>query len=298
MTPWRTLLLAWSAALGAACTEPPPASDGAVAADLATVPDQADCLDETGDRGRGGVCLYSVRGRVLDDNGVPVRDTTVTVCGPACFYGRTGSDGDFTVPVGQYLRTNLYSVLLHVQPQRAAYYVQLPRLEGGHATFSAPLKVLGMPADGPVIKEDTSAQTLTAGGVTLTVEAGTDIFISLEDAREPTLGRKFRPLRVTQLDAIPFLGDLKPAALYAFGPFEAEFSKPARLSLDNTQIGLPASTAVEFLGQQGLLKGMLPGSAFSLLGTGKVSADGKRVEMDAGAGVSLLTWIAVRKKVN
>lgn len=296
---WRTLLLAWSAALIPACSEPSPSPDGPPAsADLAAAPDQADCLDETGDRGRGGVCLHAVQGRVVDDKGISVRDATVTVCGAACFYGRTGPEGDFTVPVGQYLRADLYSVLLHVQPQRAAYYVRLPRIEGGRASFAAPLPVLPMPADGPTIKDDTSAQTLTAGGVTLTVEAGTDIFISLEDAREPTLGRKFRPLRVTRFDTLPFLGDLKPAALFAFGPFEAEFSKPARLTLDNAQIALPANTVVEFLGQKGLLKGMLPGADFAVLGTGKVSSDGKRVEMDAGVGVSLLTWIAVRKKVN
>ncbi len=300
------LSLTWM--LGTACTKttvvPPDGLPDALAQamDAQTSADQGVCGNITGDRERGGVCLHGVEGQLVDEQGVPIADTTVTVCAGGCFFGHSGPDGRFTVAVEQYLQVKLYSLLIHAQPRRTAYYLALPPLYAGHATFVVPLPVPAMPQDGPTLKDDKSAQTLIAGGVTLTVDAGTDVFFSFEDELLPTLGHKLRPLRLSP-SQVPFLGDVKPALLYGFGPFEALLGKPARLafdlSADDIHAGLlPAGSSVEVLGQRGLSRGPPPGAALDRVALGHVSADGKRIDLDAGAGITTLTWIAVRKLEN
>ncbi len=257
----------------------------------------ADCADDLGDRALGGACVHTVSGRLIDEQGGPVAGAVVTVCAAACFTGKTIATGAFSVPVNQYIQVGLYSLLAHVNPRRAAFYMSLPQPAAGQIALEQPVMVLPMPADGPIIRDDRTAQIITSGGVTLTIEAGTDLFFSFEDTADMPLGARLRPLRFDTFDKLPFLGTLQPAALYAFGPFEADFKKPVRLSFDNTT-GLPAGTPIEVLGQRGLLHGNPPGARFDRVATAQVSADGKRIDMDSGMGIGTLTWIALRKKEN
>jgi hypothetical protein len=284
------------------CSAGPPAADLG-APDLSAVepPDlsaAADCRDDAGERARGGTCLRSVSGQVVDEQGGPVRDLVVTVCAEQCFYGKTSADGRFTVEVGAYLRVERYAVLLHGQPRRAAYYLPLPAPRDERVELPAALPLLPMPTEGPLIARDGTAQTLRAGGVTLTIAAGTDVFLSPEDAAED-LGRRLRPLLVPWAARPPFLagqGQPAEALLYAFGPFEIGFSKPARLSVDNGA-GLPAGAAVEWLAPRGLLSQPPPAGRVEVVGQGRVSADGARVELD-GEGLTALSWLLVRAKGN
>jgi hypothetical protein len=279
--------------LAAGCAGPPAAGP-----DLAFSPgpDMADCRDAGGERARGGSCVRTVRGRALDDRGAPVPDMTVTVCAGLCFFGKTGADGRFTVAVDSYIQVGNYGLLLHAQPRHAAYYQPLPA-PAMQIEIAEPLPLLPLPQEGPALKLDPSAQTLTAAGVTLSIEAGTQIFLSPEDAGAGEVGLRFRPLRVTALDKVPFLRGPPPLALYAFGPFEVIFKeRPVRISFPNTT-GLPANTALELHAQRGLLDARpLPPWVLEKVAEARVSADGQRIDMAPGAGLTRLTWIAIYRK--
>src|SRR5690606_5137884 len=58
----------------------------------------ADC-ERTGAEAADAVCVGYVRGNVIDEGGAPLGSASVSVCGPACFYGETDSVGDFLVDV-------------------------------------------------------------------------------------------------------------------------------------------------------------------------------------------------------
>jgi hypothetical protein len=257
----------------------------------------AECKDELGQRVLGGVCLRSVSGQLVDDAGAGLPAVTMTVCAEACFYGKTDDRGAFSVAVGQYLLAEHYSLLAHVNPRRAAFYLALPTAVDGAVVFPAPIVAPPMPAAGPAIASDGSAQTVSQGGLTLTIEAGTTLFFSTEDFAEQPLGVQFRPLRLPPAQAAALLGVLTPlpALVYGFGPFEIDFRQPVRLSFDNP-LGLPAGSNVEILAQRGLIRGGPPGARFDVIASAAVSSDGSRIEMAPGAGLDTLTWIALRPK--
>lgn len=290
-----------------ACSAPAPAQPAA--ADLALGPggdarlpvDGGGCADEAGERALGGACVRAVSGQLVDQAGAPIAQATVTVCADACFFGQSDATGRFVVKIGQYLRVERYSLLPHVNPRRAAFYLPLPAPDAaGDIDLGAPLPLLAMPSDGPAIADDQAAHTYQSGGVTLSVQAGTTFFLSVEDSGDLPLGARFRPLRIADPRRLPFVAaqpGLAPLSLYGFGPFEIDLRRPARLDLDNAP-GLPAGTAVEVLGQRGLIAstGGPPGYRFDVVATAHVSPDGKRIEMDPGAGLATLTWIALRQK--
>lgn len=274
----------------AAPLDPGPAADARPAAEA----DLGDCQDPGNEKVQGGLCLRSVSGRVVDPGGAPVPSLVVTVCADACFFGKTDGEGRFRVDIDAYLRTSRYSVLLHGQPSWSAYYLPLPAGSQGVVTLEKPLPLLPMPTDGPTIARDGSAQTLRQGGVTLTLEAGTDVFLSPEDASAGAVGGRLRPLRVADPSQLPFLaGQPKVDLAYAFGPFESAFSKPARVSVDNT-LGLPAGAAVDWLAPRSLTEQGPTGGAIEVIGAGKVSADGARIDLDGG--VKALTWLLIRRR--
>ena len=294
----------------AACSPAAPATPDAVS-DLAMLPDLAavrivdaaapapdaagDCADSLGDKARGGVCVRSVKGQLVVETGMPLADAMVTACANACFFGTSNAQGQFTVAIDNYIRLDQFSLLTHVNPRRAAFYLALPAPVDGVVTFPKPLVARPMPPGGPEIRMDMSAQTLHGDGVDLFIDAGTTIFLSFDDTAEMPLGAELRPLTLTRFDDVPFLGGVVPLVLYGFGPFEADFNKPVRLSFANAT-GLAAGTAVDVLAQHGLLHGGPPAARFDVVAAAHVSQDGTRVDLDPGAGISTLTWIALRKK--
>jgi hypothetical protein len=252
-------------------------------------PDLALCNDS--DPPDGGVCPAQVHGRVVGENGAPLAALTVSVCADQCFFGSTLSDGSFTVIADQHIVLANYALELHGRPDRVTYYTPLAPAAGLSVQFQEPLLLPLLPARGPEILKDMSAQTLTSGDLTLTLAAGTMIVFDVEDFGFAN-GHQ---LRVQKLDPaqFPFV-DNHPDALYACSPFEVWFSQPASLGFANSA-ALPAGSAVEILQLRGLVNDGLPAGHFMHAANAHVSADGTSITTDPGEGVTELTWLAVKR---
>ncbi len=257
--------------------------------------------------GASGTCISNVTGKVVDATGAPVA-VDVSVCGPICYYGKSGPDGSYDVEINQLITPDLYSALPHGRPNRASFYFPLPAGASGSVALSDML-VLDLPAAGPplVVKSDQAgapAQNVVSGDVTLDVAQGVVIKIDVEDIAEGDLGKQFRALTVPKQHHPAFVdASLKILALYALSPFDAAIQKEGttdsalvQMSFDNTT-GLPADAAVEFLALGSyLFSDWVPPATFGVVATGSVSSDGLRVNMDAGQGLKYITWVGIRGK--
>lgn len=260
------------------------------------------------DHGPGSVCVMEVKGRTIDASGAPLGKISTSVCGSICWYGESDASGAFTVSIGEKLVPDAFSTLPHGRPGRTSFYFALPPVTGPSVEVGD-LTLLDLPATGPGLvvwsdKQGAPSQTVTQGELTLEVSAGTQVKLDVEDVALDAAGKQFRALAVPADQRALFApASLGLAALWALTPFEAAIidqatGEPAlaRVSADNGA-GLPAGAAVEWLalGSYLFLDWVAP-ARFEVVATGKVSADGKRIEMDAGQGVRYLTWLGVRKK--
>ena len=254
------------------------------------------CNDPADQQPDGGVCVGSVSGKLVDDKGAPIDSLVVSVCAGTCFYGKTIVDGSFTVGVASHIVVDKFALDVHGQPTYASYYTRLPQLAGTVAAFGQPLFVPTLPASGPTIATDGSAQTLTAGDVTLTIPAGTDVTIPVDDLTSGAVGSQLRALKIADPSKLPFMDAASlPDALYVLAPFETNFAQKVQLSFANTA-GLAAGAAVDVYEMAGLLGSLPPAGGFNKVAAAHVSADGKTITMDPGEGVTTLTWIALRKQ--
>lgn len=272
-------------------------SDGgdAALADLGAT-DLYGCQDPDGPD--GGSCLTSVSGQIVDEAGAPLDGILVSVCGDACFFGRTAQDGRFVTFIKERLIPSTYAVEVHGRPDRAPFYARLPALTGDTVTLIAPLVLPLLPATGPAIRLDESAQTITEGDVTLELAAGTKLELDVEDVAMLPLGAQLRTLNASAAlrTRLAFVDATRPPdLLFGFAPFEVIFSQKARVTFANTA-QLPANAAVDVLSQRGLLSGTPPAAGFDRVAGAHVSADGTKIVMDAGEGVTTLTWLALVKK--
>jgi hypothetical protein len=275
----RLLLCALLAACG---------SSSDVAADLG--PDLAPACNDPNPPD-GGVCPVHVSGRVVDEGGAAVGALTVSVCAGECFFGTTLSDGSFSVVPDSNIVVGDYALEVHGRPDHASYYTPLPAAAGDDVTFAKPLPLFALPASGPEIRDDMTAQTVTSGEVTVTIPASTKIFFDVEDFGTPN-GHQLRVEKIDPAKA-PFV-DQTLKALYACSPFEISFMQKVSLTIDNTA-AFPAGSAVEILSLGGLVNGSPPAGHLKHAASAHVSADGKTITTDAGEGVSELTWLAVKE---
>ena len=192
------------------------------------------CQADAGAHVSGAVCILHVNGRAIDQDGAPVADdTAISVCGPtACNGGQTNRTGYFRAEVGQQpIIPSIYAVQVHLRPDYAAFYFELPKDAPGPFIEMGNVRVLSMPASGPTIAIDragAAAQSLTSGDVTLDVAASTYVRLDVESNLAAGLGKQFRALRVP--DA--FLREYAAAStgisvLYAMEPFETQFEVEA-----------------------------------------------------------------------
>ncbi len=250
------------------------------------------CVDP--DPPDGSVCGVPVSGAVVDENGGAVAALTVSVCAGQCFYGTTESDGQFTVVPDLHIRLSDYALELHGRPNRVSYYTPLPTGNGSALVYATPLPLPLLPASGPEIAGDNSAQTLTSGDLTLTLAAGTKVLFDVEDYGVPG-GHQLRVLSIAQPTSLPFVdASAPPAALYACAPFETAFAAKASLSLAN-RANLPAGAAAEIRSLVGLVNDGPPAGRLVHAANAHVSSDGMTITTDAGEGVTELTWIAVER---
>jgi hypothetical protein len=277
-----------------ACALMSACQDHSAPADLAPAPDLALPACNDPNPPDGGVCPAQVRGQVTDDRGRAVAALTVSVCADQCFFGTTGSDGKFTVVPDQHIVLANYALELHGRPDHVTYYTPLPAGSGLMIDFSEPLLLPALPASGPEILGDKSAQTLTSGDLTLVLAAGTQVFFDVEDFGVPN-GHQLRVLSISSLAAgfLPFVpGNYD--ALYACSPFEVAFSQAASLKFAN-HASLPANAAVEIQSLRGLVNDGLPAGHFQHAANAHVSADGATITTDPGEGVTELTWLLLKR---
>lgn len=265
----------------------------------------APCSEPASEIPAGATCIHHVTGRTVDGTGAPLPDVSISVCGRACYPGKSGADARFSVDINRHITLAATSVLVHERPLKAGFYFQLPSAPGPDLDVGD-TPVLALP-EGPalVVKPDGSPQqSVTSGDVTLNVPAGVEVNLDFDEAAAGAAGKEFRALPVPKNLWNDFVDpSLGLSGLYAFGPFEATFVDVqtgklalAQMSFANTA-GLPASTPVEFLELGSFLyPDPIPTATWGTVATGTVSADGKTIDMDPGTGIRYITWIGIREK--
>lgn len=299
MTLGRLIAVA-AVAAAAACGAPagaPPDGGTETAADMSAPADltHADgCTDPESKWPDGGTCVVAVAGRIVDEKGQPIAGRVVTTCGSTCFFGKSASDGSFTVHVGSHIPVAEFAVDVHGSPDLASYYTPLLALAGDSIAFPSPLVVPTLPTSGPLLPMDGSAAILTSGDVTVTLADGTKVSLPIDDVGIGDAGMMLRALTVADPSKLPFIdGANPPLALYGLGPFEVVFSQPVALAFANTTQLLPGA-AVDVYLMRGLALAGPPAGRFDLAASAHVTSDGKSIATDPGQGVLTLTWIALR----
>lgn len=295
-----------------AATPPPPKDSGKAQKPDATSPDSGGASSCPDAGAPGSVCITEVRGRAIDEIGAPIpAKQLVTACGSVqCNPGFTDDTGRFTIPVGRRLVAGDYSVQVHKRVDFTAFYFRLPPAATGPVIDIGDVRSLPMPATGPALAVDRAgvpAQSVTSGDVTLDVPDGIyvrlDIESNLADTEQAGKGRQFRSLKIPDANMDEFVdASLGVSALYALEPFECTFEAAGvpdepvnvRLSFVNSS-SIPAGTAVDVLALGTYIyPDWIPPAQFTTVAQGHVSADGARIELDAGEGLPYLTWVAVR----
>jgi hypothetical protein len=255
------------------------------------------------------VCVTEVNGSIVDELDAPVEGVLMTVCGPGgCEPDTSDASGNYAIEVGFALRADDFSLRPHARELgKMVHYVPLAADEPGPVVSMAPIRLLDVPAGGEALTAMTDnagapAQTVSHGDLTLDVPAGVRVSLAFEDVVLGDEGKLFRARRVP--DAL--LGDfvdtsLGVVALYAMTPFDTRFdldSDPTtaakvRLTVANSA-GLAADSAVQFLQLGSFVVGDLEAGDYLPVASGRVSSDGTTITMDAGEGITTLTWIALR----
>src|SRR5581483_3936588 len=134
------------------------------------------CSDSADGQPDGAVCVRSVSGTTVDENGAPLSGVFVTYCAGDCFYSTPGAAaGSFNIDVRAHVVPSDYAVEVHGRPERVSYYVSSPQPVNGVITLPAPLPVPSLPASGPTLARDGSAQMPDSGDVLLQLAAGTQV---------------------------------------------------------------------------------------------------------------------------
>jgi hypothetical protein len=274
----------------AGCRDESPLTDASVA-DMSD-----DCIDRGSDPSDGGTCLRSVTGQLVDDKGAVLNGIPVSVCGIACFFGRSGADGTFAVDIRSIVAFDRYALDVDGRPDLTSQYIPLPERDSNdHANFPAPIVVLHAPTSGTdLVLDGSKAQSVTSGDVTLSLPIDCLVEPDVEDVDAPT-GHQFRALRAANPSALAFIEPANPPdLLYSLAPFEAQLTCPGALRVANTP-GWPAGTTVDVYSMHGLIDTVPPAGGFDKIATAHVASDGSAIVTDAGQGVTALTWIALRR---
>jgi hypothetical protein len=245
----------------------------------------------------GSQCVKLVTGKVLDTTGAPVKGKTMSVCGTICFYGKSTSDGSFTVPVNSHINVAEFAASVHGRPDFASLLIKLPTATTDNLILPDMI-VPALPAMGNKIPiDDTSGMIASAidvigGDLTLSFQAGTKADLDLEDVADTVAGNQLRVAKVEAKDFPPFAKEAGVTALYAINPFDSKYDKKVGIKIVNTGL---ADGDVEFviLGEEYLKKPLTAGTPV-VVATGK--AVGGTVTTNAGEGTNVITWIGVRPK--
>jgi hypothetical protein len=298
----RVVWLLWLAGCGAASeTADLAVGDAAMGPIDLALPDSAHsgpCTDDPSGPPDGAVCITTVAGTTVDEDGGALSGVFVTYCAGECFFAQpSDSTGAFHVDVRSHVVPSDYSVEIHGRPDRVSYYVTTPPPSvSGRIDMPTPLPVPPLPANGPAIALDQSQQSPSSGDVTLLLAQGTKVMLDPADVVNLPAGGQLRVWRAPNPAALPFIDPGHPPdVLYSLAPFEAIFSVKTPLRFANSA-GLPANAAVDVLAQRSLLQEGPPAGPLLRVAGARVSSDGTTIDFDSGAGVTLLDWIALVKK--
>ncbi len=281
----------------AACGSSPSSGAASSTGDAGAEARAATCTAPPGDWQEGrdapAYCVRDVFGRLQDPDALPIASVNVTVCGGVCFGGTTDAAGRFRIPIDVRLPDGAFALFAHGRPRYASALVPLP-------TSPAEQLDLGPFIELPLLSNDTMrlpddgapGRSVQAGPIALNVPAGTTWDLSFEDLTDDLQGRTFRYAQVAPERAPRFAAGA--ALVYALAPFDAKPSKPLSVTV-TASTGLAPGAAVEFVVMGGVeLKSPNGGGLPQVAARGHVSDDGTSVSTDAGQGVSLLTWLAIR----
>ncbi len=257
----------------------------------------APCSEAPSDIPPGGICVLSVSGTVVDENGHPVVGKTISVCGSICFYATTDATGAFDALVGSHIVSGKYAVNVHGRPDHATTMERLPGGLMGDYAVATPYVSVTLPMTGAALPADGSSGGIVSDGdVTLSVPNATTFQLDPDDIELGAPGRLFR--------AAPIPSTLPPSwavgagitQLYALTPFTALPSNKLDITMANKS-GFAAGAAVEFVRVGSNYFGsMEDAGSLVVVGTGTVSADGKTITSDAGQGLDEITFLGVRPK--
>lgn len=240
-------------------------------------------------------CVKEVTGTLQDEGSNPLAGVDVSVCGAACFSGKTDASGAFRVPVNARLPDGGYAFFAHARPRHASILLPLPKGPPPSLSLGAVVEVPALSEVGAALPaDDGPGSVVRVGPISLGVPAATSWELSFEDAADDVGGRTVRFAKVA-LDRAPAFA-AGAVLVYALAPFEAKAGKPVSLTLAETG-GLPANAAVDILVMGALgFEAPNPGGLAEIAAQGHVSGDGASITTDPGQGIRVLTWIAVRAR--
>ncbi len=242
-------------------------------------------------------CVLHVDGRVIDLAGSPVRRPVVSMCSRECYGAAGADDGTFSIPIGALLRASDYALHVSGRPDFADVYSKVPPADKGAIALGAAIILPALPSTGPALPDAAAtATTIVSGDLTLDVPAGATFQLDVGDVALGDRGRQLRVARVP-LDATPeFARALTGVVgLYALAPPGAASSLPLAVHLPNAA-SLPPSSAVDLFVLDDDYRPMPPTAGTARLAAkAHVSADGRTIDTDVGAGIANLTWLVVRR---
>jgi hypothetical protein len=281
--------VACSSDSGAAATAAPATGTGDAGACSAT----SEC--DTGGKtpAAGTICVKTMDAKLLDISGKPLAGVTTTCCGrDVCIYGSTDDAGATHIAVCKYMTDPAYKVL--GRSQWISFAAPVPDQQV--VTF-APFQLTPLPAAGVAFPTGGAAGDVTSGDVTLSIPAGAKLTFPI-DITTPS-DRQLRSAAIAMANAPPAVdAALHLEVLYGLAPLDTEVAPPAKLTVPNSA-GWAAGAAVElFVHGMDINDKFAPYAGWKAAGTATVSADGKTVVTDDGAGNGLpvVTLIGLRKK--
>jgi hypothetical protein len=288
----------------------PSGNDTAVDTGSADDTTEPDCSEPVDERPVGGVCIHTVSGKVVAQDGTPLPNLILSVCGGVCYFSKTEADGTFHAQVGHYIIPGQFNLLVHGRPDYASSYSKLPAPNAdGSIIYPTPIATLKYDQVGdPIPADDAAAATVTAGDVTLKTPDKAEYDLDPEDVLNGDPGRLFRSVKWTSATLPDFVAGSDVAVLYALAPFNMRVCATRPCSDDDTTLlkmavsiknttTLAPGTVVEFF-SLGTQLYSAPPTAGKLLvqATGTVSADGKTIDTDPGQGINETSFLGVRVK--
>jgi hypothetical protein len=231
------------------------------------------------------ICAVSADAQVVDTQGAPAVGDVLLLCGLNLCSLPVHSNAQGKVHFDLCL--NMKSPALKYLGQ--ASFVSFASAMTQPVETFAPATLVALPAQGMAFPS--GAGMVSSAGVNLQVGAGAVTY----DPTQPTDANstEFRAAAMTPAQAPPGLDpSLGVKALWGLAPVNARLSPPGVLTIPNPDpTAWPAGTKVDFV-LNGLDESPMPAVPYGGWGrvsTGTVSADGKTITTDGGAGNGLPT---------